>query len=298
MMHERVDRLIVGCGYLGRRVAVRWRAAGLSVGVTTRSRNTADEWRADGFEPFLVDVVDRSTLHRLPSADVVLYSVGYDARGLASRFDATVRGLVQTLAATKSRWRRVIYCSSTSVYGQEQGERVDEESACRPASASGVWAELAERAALALIDPYCRSIVLRLAGIYGPGRLLARTAALQSGTPLAGRPDAWLNLIHVDDAAEAVLKAAEYVGQRRRFLICDEQPMTRGDYYHALALKCGAPPPAFDPTQIPARGRGLNKRCDGSVSRNELKLTLRHPSAVHGLASCFDVPPSPINSTS
>src|SRR5690606_29190096 len=134
----------------------------------------------------------------------------FDRTSGHSQRDVYVDGLRHVLNAMAGRCERFVYISSTSVYGQTQGEWVDESSPCRPDRPNGQACLEAENLVWeffpAGMDPeQSGAVVLRLAGIYGPGRLLRRVEQLRSGDPIGGNPEAWLNLIHVDDAATAVL---------------------------------------------------------------------------------------------
>ncbi|MCH7751985.1 MAG: NAD-binding protein, partial [Planctomycetes bacterium] len=73
-----MNRLIFGCGYLGERVAKRWRDAGATVHVVTRSPERARQLADDGFQPLVADVTRPETLADLPAAETILFSVGYD----------------------------------------------------------------------------------------------------------------------------------------------------------------------------------------------------------------------------
>ena len=86
--------------------------------------------------------------------------------------------------------------------------------------------------------------MLRFAGIYGPGRLL-RQKAVAAGEPIVAGADRWLNLIHVEDGARAVLAAEDYGLPGRVFNVCDGRPVLRRDFYTALAKVLRAPPPHF-----------------------------------------------------
>ena len=124
----------------------------------------------------------------LPAADTLLYAVGYDPAGGTSRSAVYVDGLRAVLDAVSPQVRRVILISSTGVYAEQGGGWVDESSPCQPSRESG-RALLAAEQALAAHRLGAVGIVLRLAGIYGPGRL-PRRAELASGGPLpiaAGR---------------------------------------------------------------------------------------------------------------
>jgi nucleoside-diphosphate-sugar epimerase len=181
---------------------------------------------------------------------------------------------------------RLIYISSSSVYGQSGGEWVDESSECHPVQPGGQCCLRAEQliAALAAGSLPLQANVLRLSGIYGPGRLLSRIESLRAGETLSGRGDAWLNLIHVEDAVAAVRACEERGRPGKTYLITDDLPVHRADYYSLLAALVGAPPPAFDPEVASRRGSGgLNKRCRNDRMRTELKVDLTCPTFNEGV---------------
>lgn len=281
--------LIFGCGYLGRRVADRWLAAGQSVMGVTRSERRAAEFATKGITPILGDICDPAAFPKLPdSLDTVLFAVGFDRTSGRTQEEVFVGGLSNVLTAIGARCRRFIYISSTSVYGQSDGSLVDESSPCEPVQPGGMACLAAER----LLHQHCTpvdstkssAIVLRLGGIYGPQRLLTRIAELKGGTPLAGSPDSWLNLIHVDDAATAVLAAANQESPPATILVTDDQPVQRQVYYSRLAELVGAPPPVFDENQERSRGSGgLNKRCSNRQLREVLAVELRYSTCETGL---------------
>src|SRR5665213_3277715 len=233
-------RLIIGCGYLGRRVAHIWVAQGDVVFALTRSSANAEALRQFGITPIVGDVTDSASLAVLPKVDTLLYAVGLDRRTGHSQRDVYVGGLDNLLPQIAGKVRRLLYVSSTSVYGQNSGEWVDETSDCRPESANGQVCLDAERL---LQQKLPEANVLRLAGIYGPGRLVARIEALRAGQSPEGNPDAWLNLIHVDDAAAAVLACERRGKPGATYLVCDDHPCRRREYYSLLAAMIGAPAP-------------------------------------------------------
>src|SRR5262249_12394551 len=117
--------LVIGCGYLGRRVAVAWRDQGRTVYALTRSR--ADELAATGLSPIVADVTDPASLSHLPKVDTVLYAVGRDRSSGQSMHSVYVTGLTNVLAALPPP-AKFLYVSSSSVYGQTGGEWVTEDS--------------------------------------------------------------------------------------------------------------------------------------------------------------------------
>jgi nucleoside-diphosphate-sugar epimerase len=279
---DSVEKLIVGCGYLGRRVALEWLRQERAVAALTRSPENARELERLGMGAILGDVTNPASLAELPAAGTLLYAVGFDRTAGHARRTVSVNGLESVLRALAPRICRLVYVSSTSVYGQSAGEWVDETSPTEPVQARGQVSLEAERVVRQCVP---QAVVLRLAGIYGPGRLLRRIEEVRSGASIAGNPDAWLNLIHVDDAVTAVLAAEEHGSPGATYVVCDDGPLRRREYYELLSRAVGAPPPTFAENASVTRGQAsdLNKRCSNRRLRAELNVTLRFPTAVEGL---------------
>jgi nucleoside-diphosphate-sugar epimerase len=243
-----------------------------------------------------------ASLTTLPTVDNLFYAVGYDSTAPASKRDVYVEGLGNVLTAMAGRCRRLVYVSSTSVYGQSEGEIVTETSPCEPRSEGGQISLDAESRVgqwreSAGLDS--RAMILRLAGLYGPDRLLTRSDVLMSGKFLSGRGDAWLNLIHRDDAARLAIQCARHGHDGATYLGVDEEPVRRGTFYTHLARMLGAPAPSFD-GNIEAAGRGsisgLNKRCENSWTREELEFRCEYPSFREGLEQAIDLPEADVSS--
>jgi nucleoside-diphosphate-sugar epimerase len=279
-----MGKLIVGCGYLGRRVARLWLAQGQRVFGTTRSERRAAELRGLGVEPVLCDVLDAAGLKAVPAVQSVLYCVGLDRSAGRSMRDVYVDGFSNFLASCRSKPPEAfIYVSSTSVYGQCQGEEVDEMAATEPLEDSGQVVLEAEKVVRGAWPDGIT--VLRFAGIYGPGRVI-RQQAVAAGETLVGDPDKWLNLIHVDDGAAAVLAAEERGMSNGIYNVSDGHPVRRRDYYARLAQLLGAPEPRLTPpgsgAPLPPHERA-NRRISNRRLREELGLTLRYASFEEGL---------------
>lgn len=266
--------LILGCGYLGRRVASRWIHAGKRVAALTRQNSQAIA--ALGAEPVIGDILDPLSLRALPSAATVLYAVGMDRTSGKSMREVYLNGLGHVLS-TIPQCDRFVYISSTSVYGQTDGRIVDEQSPTEPTEESGQIVLEAEKL---LRERKPDAVILRFAGIYGPGRLLRRQSQLQSGEPIAGDPNRSLNLIHVDDGAEAVLAAEAHAVPGETYNISDDDPPTRQDFYTLLAELHGAPRPVFDDRPDP---RANKRRVSNAKARAMLNWQLKFRSYREGL---------------
>jgi nucleoside-diphosphate-sugar epimerase len=285
--------LIIGCGYLGRRVAALWRSRGYAVTALTRTDENASELCSLGIEPIKGDVLRPDSLAAIPAADVVLYAVGYDKRAGATKRDVYVQGLTNVLREIAPRVERIFFVSSTSVYGQNAGEWVDETSDCDPGTENGKISLAAEDVVRTFfpIDSG-RTTILRFAGLYGPGRLLRRIESIRAAEPIPANPDAFLNLIHVEDGARVIV---ELGGGAPIYLVTDNRPICRREYYSRLAEVFGGPPPNFQTSTTDLAS--LNKRCSNARLRKELGDILRYPTFEFGLADSItnesaDRPPS------
>lgn len=297
-----MQKLIIGCGYVGVPVAQKWLEQGHIVYALTRSETRANEFMKLGIKPIKGDITQPESLKNLPNTETVLYAVGFDRSANQSRHDIYVTGLSYVLAEIKNRTQKIIYLSSTSVYGQSEGEWVDETSPCEPERENGqicLEAEhLFEKQGLSSPQEHQNSasaVILRLAGIYGPGRLLARMEQIKAGEPLLGRPDAYLNLIHVTDIVNTILKCDTDIHLESHYLVSDSHPMTRQEYYETLAQILDAPIPRFamiaqdqpvmksNRTYSTERAAGLNKRCSNQRLRETLGVDLVYPTIKEGL---------------
>ncbi|HEY6564245.1 MAG TPA: NAD-dependent epimerase/dehydratase family protein, partial [Pirellulaceae bacterium] len=187
---------------------------------------------------------------------------------------------------------RVIYISTTGVYGPAGGEWVDETTPPNP-QRDGGKASLAAEEILAAHPLGRRSIILRLAGIYGPDRI-PYIDKLLAGESLAVPSAGWLNLIHVDDAAAIVVAIDQWASQNPitdgpvMFCVSDGHPVIRGDYYREVARLIGAAELHFvepDPTSPPAQRARSDKRVSNHKLLNTLPYQFLYPDYHVGLAA-------------
>lgn len=298
-------KLIFGCGYLGRRVATLWQGSDTVVAVT-RSAERAAAWQSLGWQAFVGDVLQPRSLRGLPVADTVVYAVGHDAKCGVTAADFYLPGLRHAVAAVQRanstvRWEQsfpthpstaqklassvhFIYISSTSVYGQSEGQWVDESVLPEPRNPTGQLLLEAERWLQEQSSEHFRVSIVRLGGLYGPDRV-PYLAAILRGETLSVNPDNWLNLIHVEDAARAVAELAKRPDLSGLYNAVDDEPITRRDYVHLLATLTQVPPPQFVPNAacIPGGHTPGNRRIRNWRLRNLLPFDWTYPSCRNGL---------------
>ena len=191
---------------------------------------------------------------------------------------------------------KLVYLSTTGVYGDCGGALVDETRPLHPAT------DRARRrlAAEEVLGTWSREtgaalVILRVAGIYGPGRL--PLAALRAGQPVLDRAEApCSNRVHVDDLAAICLAAAERAPAGAVYNVCDGEHSTMTDFYIAVAEAFDLPrPPQISRAQArqvlsPALLSYLaeSRRIDNRRLLAELGITLRYPTLQRGLAACRD----------
>lgn len=278
-------KLIFGCGYLGQRVARLWYSRGETVFAVTRSGEKARSLEAGGIRPIIADLLT-GPLSLPPEIRTVLFAVGYDRASASSIDDVYAGGVRRAIECVPEGIERFIYVSSTGVYGPGEGEEVDEGTRCQPIRAGGI-ACLAAEEVLTTSKLQSRAVILRFAGLYGPGRI-PRAADLTAGRPIDAPATGWLNLIHVDDAAQIALLAEERAPLPRAYVVSDGKPVQRAEYYTELARLLGAPTPKFidPPASSPAAARAA---CDKRIAPQrlfaELRPKLQYPSYREGLAA-------------
>ncbi len=273
--------LIAGCGYVGAALGARLVAAGHEVWGLSRDPARLPA----GVRPLAADLTEAQTLRALPPAlDTVFYtagSAGYSEAAYRAIYVDGVRHLLHALDE-QGHAPRLFFTSSTGVYGQSDGEWVDEDSPTAPGSFSGQL--LLEGEQLFLGSPFPATI-LRLGGIYGPGRtsLIDKVRAGEASCA-AGRPR-HTNRIHRDDAAGALHHLMGLAQPAALYLGVDDEPAARCTVYRWLAARLGVPAP---PTIAePARRRGGNKRCRNARLR-ATGYPFRYPTFREGYAALLE----------
>jgi nucleoside-diphosphate-sugar epimerase len=251
--------LIAGCGYVGGAAARLFRNEGWQVTAWSRSAQIEDDELTRSIRVASVDLTSTNDVQRHSFAcDVVVHCASTRGGG-ADEYRRLYRDGVGNLLTTFPS-ARIIFTSSTSVYAQRDGSWVDENSPAEPPNAKGRILREAEELVLA-----AKGVVLRLGGIYGPQRS-AMLRATVSGR-ISGGADRWVNQVHRDDAASAILFAAtrkpDVTGV---FNVVDNTPALRSEIVTWLAAELGRTVPEPAESTSPARGYS-NKRVSNAKLR-------------------------------
>jgi len=283
--------LIAGCGYVGQATADLFHAAGWDVEGWTASEESAAALSAKPYPACQVDISNHDQVAEHPGTfDAVIHCAS--SRGGGVEFYRQIylngaRNLLDRFAETK-----LLFTSSTSVYGQCDGSWVTEESETEPARDTG--RVLLETEKLVLER---RRTVARLAGIYGPGRSALLNKFLAGTAIVDPERDHFVNQVHRDDIAAAIFFLVTRETQRTQiYNVVDDQPMLQTECYRWLAQRLDRPlPPIGESTGQRKRGNS-NKRVSNAKLRS-LGWTPQYPTFVDAMEksilpsmSVFDVP--------
>jgi nucleoside-diphosphate-sugar epimerase len=249
--------LIAGCGYVGSEAGARLVGRGHRVWGLRRSSAPLPE----GIEPIRADLLGPDLAPRLPGVEGVIYAVSSDARDPEAYEAAYATALERLLLGLPARPRRLLYVSSTAVYGDAEGDWVDETTLPDPPDFRGHILLRGEALARAGAE---EGVGVRLGGIYGPGRtrLLDRVRSGEARCPGGG--PLWSNRIHRDDAAGMLVHLLEHLAPAPLYLGVDDEPAPICEIYRFVAELLGASPPETDPER--SRDR-TNKRCSSARLR-------------------------------
>lgn len=282
---------IVGCGALGQKVAALWQAQGESVAALSRSANSRQTLMALGVTPVDGDLDQPSTLADLPLHQrLVYYFAPPPGAGCEdSRMDAFCR-----MALNNQKPSRLIYVSTSGVYGDRQGAWVDETTPVQPATDRACRRVAAEQALRRWEKAHNASvIVLRVPGIYGPGRLPLER--IRRGVPVIAQDQAPAsNRIHIDDLARICVAAGQKGQAGDIFNVADESEASMTDYFNSVADVFSLPrPPQVSMVQaeelLSAEMLSYlkeSRRLDTTRLRHRLGVELRYPDLLSGLRAC------------
>ncbi len=267
--------LLVGAGDLGLRAAQRLLAQGDEVWALRRHPLAAGHER---LHSLVADLGRPDTLRGLPAGIThMVWSPAPGRRDAQAYETVFTQGLRRVFAALDAAaLQRVVFVSSSAVYGEHGGDWVDERT---PAAPRGFNGRILLEAEQWLADQGLPAVALRLAGLYGPGRtqLLDRLRAGQARAPID--PPHWANRLHVDDAASAVAHLLALPDAQPVYIGCDDTPLPLHLLYGHLAGLLGAPMPMAGPAPADVGSKKL-----GNARLKASGWTPRWPDARDGYA--------------
>jgi nucleoside-diphosphate-sugar epimerase len=283
-----MDVAILGCGYVGLDLGRRLLDAGHDVIGVRRSNQGLRAIREVGMRAIQADVTRPETLEAIPRVDALVFAASSGGRGASAARSVYVDGLRSVIAHFGSRStvpERLVYTSSTGVYGDHEGAWVDEETSPDPTTEkTGVLLE-AENVARGATDVGMRPTVLRFAGLYGPDRY--RVERYVDG-PVR---DGYLNMIHRADAADSIRFVLEHPSPPSVLLAVDNEPVDRWVFANWLADQCGLPRPEKETVEERLHTASLSstaerrlrtsKRCSNDQLRS-LGYTFQYPTFREG----------------
>ena len=288
--------VVLGCGYVGLELGRRLVESGHDAVGVRRSETGLAAVDAAGLSPHRADLTDPGSLADAPDADWLVFAASSGGRGADAAREVYVDGLrtsVDVYAAREDSPDRLVYASSTGVYGDHGGDWVDESTPLDPTTEkTAVLAEAERLAREYAADAGIDGTVARFAGLYGPDRY--RLERYLSGPVTAG----YLNMVHRDDAAGAVAHLLETDRARDDVVVvADDEPADKWAFADWLADVCGVDRPAkrtkeerldADDLSAAARRRILtSKRCSNEYLRS-LGYDLRYPTFREGYRAAVD----------
>ncbi|MBD2258671.1 SDR family oxidoreductase [Pseudanabaena sp. FACHB-2040] len=244
-----MNAAIIGCGYVGKPVAQLWQDQGLTITATTTRSERVSELQPVANQVVILRGTDEARLRdTLNGQTCVLVSV---AGGRQNGYAETYLKTAETLAMVLSQVGTVaqlIYTSSFSVYGDHSGNWVTETTPVKPAAPNAEVLAETERVLLTIARPGLNVCILRLGGIYGPRRELARIYGRWAGTTRPGAGAEWSNWIHLDDIVGAIDFARMHGLSGVYNLVQDEIPTVR-ELVERVCSVSSLPAVTWDPSQ-------------------------------------------------
>jgi nucleoside-diphosphate-sugar epimerase len=279
--------LIVGCGYVGLPLGAELVRQGHEVFGVRHTAAGEVELKAAGIHPLIADVTQPADLAKLPGPfDWVVNTVSSTQGGLEEYREVYLQGtryLIEWLAPTPLK--KFVYTSSSSVYGQTDGSQVKDTSPTEPASpTSRILVETEKLLLEAVHTKNFPAVLLRVAGIYGPGRGHLFLQYLRNEAKIIGQGERIINMLHRDDVVGAILAALKDGRRGEIYNAVDDEPVAQLHFFRWLSETLGKwmPPFATKEESTPPK-RGLtNKKVSNRKLKMELGYRFKYPTFRQG----------------
>lgn len=279
--------LIVGCGYIGLPLGAELVRLGHDVVGLGRNIESRPEVRDAGIRPINADITDLESLRTIDGPfDWVVNCVSSSHGGPDDYRNVYLQGtrhLIDWLTDTPPR--KFLYTSSTGVYGQDDGSVVHEDHQTLPSTESGkILVETEQMLIEAARSHHFPSIILRVAGIYGPDRTYQLRRFLEGRSRIEGKGLRHLNMIHRDDVIGAIIAALEDGHPGEVYNAVDDEPVGQIDFLRWLSETLGRDlPPVAAPEELTNKKRGVtDKKVSNRRLKPELGYQLKFPTFRQG----------------
>jgi nucleoside-diphosphate-sugar epimerase len=289
LMQQQVQRrplfeniAILGCGYVGSALADHWQEQGHLITGTTTSQERVAALSAimsravvmKGNDPTAI----KSLLQDQSTLVVSVAPTGFQEANAATYEETyldTAKNLVEVLSQTPNV-TQVIYLSSCSVYGDRQGDWVDETSSVAPMEHRSRVLSEAEKIILQAANQHQKVCILRLGGIYGPGRELVSMFGGLAGMTMPGKGDRFINWTHRDDVIGAIefIRANELEGI---YNLVDDSQLTVREQIKLICARYSLPPVNWDPSKLSIQRKSVQV-CNEKIKSAGYELI--HPQII------------------
>lgn len=282
-MLPRVRVLIIGCGYVGVPLGAELVRQGHDVFGLRRCAEASEELVAAGIAPLAGDLTDPGDLARLPGPFDWVVNLASSSRGGADVYREVYlegsRKIVDWLSASPPQ--KYVFASSTSVYGQTDGAPVGEDDLAEPAAeTSKILVESEKLLIDAARERGFPAVILRIAGIYGPGRGHLFLKYLKGEATMAADGERMINMVHLTDLVKAIIAALKDGRPGEIYNVADDEPIGQRSFFEWLGGTLGMEaPPIASEEALKRRKRGVtNKRVLNRKLKAELGVRLEFPN--------------------
>jgi nucleoside-diphosphate-sugar epimerase len=273
--------LIIGCGYIGLPLALCLQRKGHEVSGWVRSAASTEALKDRAFHQLIVGSVADATIWEgvEQKYDFVIHCASSGRGGEAAYEEVFLRG-ARMMDSHQPQAPRILI-SSTSVYGQAQGEIVTEESVAAPGTPTSRILREAEEATLE-----SGTTIVRSAGIYGPGRSVLLEKLRRDEAMIEGDGQRWINQIHQRDLTTLLAHLIEVGAPGEIYNAADDTPVTQLDYYAWCSEFLHKPMPPIGPINVNRKRGVTNKRVSNAKLRATGWMPI-YPSFREGLAADY-----------
>ena len=285
--------LIIGCGDIGLRVAKMWKNTGKTVFALARSEDSIDVFRQQHLHACQADLDDTQTLKSLPTRHALLYYFAPPpAKG---QVDTRMENFLASIDK-ENLPTHLVYISTSGVYGNQDGRLINEDTPVNPSVDRARRRYHAEQQLHSWSQQTGVAVtILRVGGIYGPGRLPLQR--IKDQVPMLHEElSPQTNRIHADDLAQVCVAAASQKAEGEIYNVSDGTNSNMTEYFNTIADQFDLPrPPLVDWEEAEKTiSSGMlsylkeSRRLDNSKMINELEIELKYPVLKDGLKTCHE----------